>query len=144
MQRSFLLFCTHTSFTDGASVRIDTGKLLYTRTPPDPLGAAFSLLLLPPRNGTGITGCRQCADLQIYTQNSMHKTGYASHNRGRAGHTRSGCGCGGQPGIRVASRMACISSDTSSGLFWVYVPSVKNGPDKCLVRGACAAGEGEA
>jgi hypothetical protein len=40
--------------------------------------------------------------------------------------------------------MACISSDTSSGLFWVYVPSVKNGPDKCLVRGACAAGEGEA
>ena len=36
-------------------MRIDTGKLLYTRTPPDPLGAAFSLLLLPPRNGTGIT-----------------------------------------------------------------------------------------
>ena len=46
---------------------------------------------------------------------------------------------GGQPGIRVASRMACISSDTSSGLFCVKVPSVKNGPDKCLVRGACAA-----
>jgi len=32
--------------------------------------------------------------------------------------------------------MACISSETSFGLFWVYVPSVKNGPDKCLVRGA--------
>ena len=30
-----------------------------------------------------------------------------------------GCGGGGQPGIRVASRMACISSETSSGLFWV-------------------------
>ena len=31
-----------------------------------------------------------------------------------------GCGGGGHPGIRVASRMACINSETSSGLFCVY------------------------
>ena len=43
------------------------------------------------------------------------------------------------PGIRVASRIACISSSTSAALFWVNAPSVKNGPDRCLVRGACAA-----
>ena len=71
------------------------------------------------------------------TQNTMHKSMHRTIDDAQGIHDRvAGVRGRGQPGIRVASRMACISSETSSGLFWVYVPSVKNGPDKCLVRGA--------
>ena len=53
-----------------------TSNSVYTRTPGP--SEQRSLLLPPPRNGTGITGCRQCADLQRKFCKFCHFASFAS------------------------------------------------------------------